>query len=123
MNESTPPIQNQMITLASNKGYVVHQVTEPGQMALVLEKINTEDNCAYTLTFVFWSEDLENLNLPVNSVDDILKQKYHSCKSYIRMKLITNMIYSIDDIGKLNTAYEQVLKDRVEFENIYDTKK
>lgn len=123
MNESISPIQNQMITLADDKGYIAHQVTEPGQMALILEKLDNENNCAYALTFIFWSEDLENPNIPVNSIDDILKQKYHSYKSYIRMKLITNMICSAEDINKLNDIYEQVLKDQADFENIYKIKK
>jgi len=119
MSEFIPPIQNQMVALANNKGYVIHRVSEPGRMVLVLEKIDTEKNCAYTLTFVFWSEDLENPNLPVNFIDDILKQKYYSSKSYIRMKLIENLIHSVDDINNLNTIYEQILKDQTEFENIY----
>ena len=39
------------------------------------------------------------------------------------MKLITNMICSAEDINKLNTIYEQVLKDQADFENIYKIKK
>lgn len=123
MNGPITPIQNQMIDLAENKGYVVHSVNEPGRMVLLLEKIDKDRNCAYTLTFIFWVEDLEKPNLPVKSIDDILNQKFHSAKSYIRMKLIHNFICGIDDIHNLNNIYTEVANDQADFENIYKIKK
>lgn len=120
---ASTPIQDQMIELAHSKGYIAHPLAEPGKMVLCLEKIDKEHNIAYTLNFMFWIEDLDNLELPVSSVDEVLALKFHSTKSYIRMKLIENLLCGEEDIEKLNNGYQQILADQAEFENIFTPKK